>query len=144
MARIEVLLFPSKAARVTATVERYSVVEGESGETEINVSYPAAYIAHNRYVYMRNAKGECASIIFDKREGAHTFTLPASMTFAGTTTLVFYAESDTEKAVWLPIEIPIAATSVDYKEVARASPDILREAIKATEEIREFLKQQKG
>ena len=147
MARISIVLMPNKRALVTAETAGRTVVEGEDNATEISVRYPDAYARSplvNRYVYMRNAKGEYATKELNDARAEKVFSLPASMTFAGTTTLVFYAESKTEKAVWLPIEIPIAATSVDYKEVARASPDILQEAIKATEEIREFLKQQKG
>ena len=143
MAMIEITLLPNKRSKVS-WAQGYAVVEGESDTTEISVRFPDTFAGMRRYVYMRNAKGEYAEKGLDWAHPEKVFSLPASMTFAGTTTLVFYAESDTEKAVWLPIEIPIAATSVDYKEVARASPDILQEAIKATEEIREFLKQQKG
>ena len=146
MTAIEITLFPNKRSK-TAWAQNYAVVEGEDGVTEIAVRFPESYASSplvRLYVYMKNAKGEYAVKELDWARAEKSFSLPASMTFAGTTTLVFYAESKTEKAVWLPIEIPIAATSVDYKEVARASPDILQEAIKATEEIREFLKQQKG
>lgn len=144
MTEIEVILLPDKRVLVRWGEGSKLTVEGEHNVTSIRVTYPQAYSSLRRYAYLVNAKGESARVDFEGLLSQKQFLLPASMTFAGTTKLVFYAESDTEKMVWLPIEIPIAATSVDYKEVARASPDILQEAIKATEEIREFLKQQKG
>lgn len=144
MVEIEIILFSNKHTHVRWSDASGAIVEGEHNVTSIRVTYPQAYSSLRRYAYLVNAKGESARVDFEGLLSQKQFLLPASMTFAGTTKLVFYAESDTEKMVWLPIEIPIAATNVDYKEVARASPDILQEAIKATEELREFLKQQKG
>ena len=55
------------------------------------------------------------------------------MTVAGNTFLVFQAltgEGENRiKTVWAPIVVPVTETSIDYRKVAMASPDILAEAI---------------
>ncbi len=145
MAQINITLLPNKQAKV-AWGQGYSIVEGENNATEIGVRYPPGYAdspLSRRYAYMRNAKGEYATQELYGSGATKTFTLPASMTYAGATTIVFYSESENEKIVWMPVEIPIAATHMDYKKVAAASEDVLQEAIKATEELRKFLKQKK-
>ena len=145
MAKIDIYLLPNKQTKVTWE-QGYSIVEGENNATEIGVRYPPGYADSplaRRYAYMKNAKGEYAAQELFGSGAIKTFTLPASMTYAGTTTIVFYSESENEKIVWMPVEIPIAATHMDYKKVATASEDILQKAIKAVEELREFLKQKK-
>ena len=59
------------------------------------------------------------------------------MTFAGNTVLTFYAvEAVTDaKTVWCPVIIPVTATGVDYHEVAKASADVLEQAIIKVEGI---------
>lgn len=122
---------------VVAQAGGYNVVEGENNATEIQVNYPDAYVGQRRYVYMKNAKGE-----YDTHEftGDTTkFTLPASMTYAGNTILVFYASSGSGesaiKTVWNPVIVPITATGINYAKVAMASIDLLDEYIHIANEI---------
>lgn len=118
---------------VAAQAGGYTAIAGEDNVTEIEVNYPTAYAAQTRYVYMKNAKGEYATKQFDGGASV-TFNLPASMTFAGNTVLVFYAGDNNGKTVWSPVIVPIAATGVDYQKVAMASPDTLREVVAAAQE----------
>lgn len=122
---------------VVAQAGGYNVVEGENNATEIQVNYPDAYVGQRRYVYMKNAKGE-----YDTHEftgDATKFTLPASMTYAGNTILVFYASSGSGesavKTVWNPVIVPITATGINYAKVAMASIDLLDEYIRIANEI---------
>lgn len=122
---------------VVAQAGGYNVVEGENNATEIQVNYPDAYTGQRRYVYMKNAKGEYDTYEFT---GSTTsFKLPASMTYAGNTILVFYASSgsgeNAVKTVWNPVIVPITATGINYAKVAMASVDVLDEYIRIASEI---------
>ena len=122
---------------VVAQAGGYNVVEGENNATEIQVNYPDAYTGQRRYVYMKNAKGEYDTYEFT---GSTTsFKLPASMTYAGNTILVFYASSgsgeNVVKTVWNPVIVPITATGINYAKVAMASVDVLDEYIRIASEI---------
>lgn len=150
MADIEITLLNNKQTHseygntiLTSKLKGYTVVAGEDCATEIKVKYPEAFTTFDKSVYMKNALGEYSELQLKKYEQGCAFKLPASMTFAGITTLVFYAKGQSETTVWLPVEIPIAATNVNYKKVAMASPDVLQEAISAVAEMREFLRKHK-
>lgn len=141
MANIEVTLLLNKRTRQTidaldntvlAQAGGYTVVEGEDKTTKIKVNYPDKYQAYSRYVYMKNSKGEHDVITFGPNE--NEFALPASMTFRGNTVLVFYATSDSEKVIWLPVIVPVAETGIDYKKVATASEEFLKEVLEASGE----------
>lgn len=146
MANITITLLTNKRTRqtidaldvnVVAQAGGYNVVEGENNATEIQVNYPDAYTGQRRYVYMKNAKGEYDTHEFT--DNTTTFKLPASMTYAGNTVLVFYASSgngdDAVKTVWNPVIVPITATGINYAKVAMASVDILDEYIRMADEI---------
>lgn len=115
---------------VQAVVQRngYQVMQGENKATEFTVIYPSAYRSQKRWVYMRNAVGGFAMIEFPQGEDTVNFTLPDTMTHAGNTSLVFNAENEA-KTVWQPVIVPILATGVDYRAIAMASPDLLRQAV---------------
>lgn len=153
MPNIVITLLTSKRTRqiidaldvsVVAQPGGYSVIEGEDNATEIKVVYPEAYVFGNCYVYMKNARGEHLLKMLDKAEELYksekTFTLPASMTFAGNTSLVFYAIDGDSKTVWSPVIVPIAATGVDYKKAAMASSDLLYEAVAKAQEALDAVK----
>ena len=139
MAEIIVTLLQSKRTYQTmndlnvqvATSTDYTVVAGENLTTEIQVNYPEGYASQNCYVHMRNAKGEYATVNFSGTNTAKSFNLPDTMTFAGNTILTFYAVEAVSgvKTVWCPVIIPVTATGVNYHEAARASIDVLEEAI---------------
>lgn len=140
MANITITLLTSKRTRQTIDAldtviatqpGGYSVVEGESNATTIEVIYPADYAAQTCYVYMKNAKGEYAVTTFTGKSQNKTFTLPETMTLKGNTILVFYAENSTTKTVWLPVIVPITETSVNYYSPAVATEDMLRETLEA-------------
>ncbi len=139
MANIEVTLLTNKRTRQTidaldntvlAQAGGYTVVEGEDNATKIKVNYPDKYETYSRYVYMKNAKCEYDVHNFGPNESE--FTLPASMTFRGNTVLVFYAINGDEKVVWLPVIVPVAETGIDYKKVATASEEFLKEVLEAS------------
>lgn len=139
MANIIITLLLTKRTRQTienmdvqiAVSNDYMVIAGENLTTEIKVNYPANYAALTCYVHMRNAKGEYATHTFTGTATEKTFSLPDTMTFAGNTVLTFYAwdKATNTKTVWCPVIIPVTATGVNYHEVARASEDVLMEAI---------------
>lgn len=143
MANITVTLLTSKRTRqtvdaldsvVAAQAGGYVVVEGEEDSTIIEVRYPDEYKGKNCYVYMKNARGEYDTHAFTQLTSAKTFTLPGSMTYAGNTILVFYATDGKSTTAWLPVIVPVAETGVDYKRVATASEDFLKDVLKATGE----------
>lgn len=109
----------------------YAVVAGENLVTQVQVNYPEEYAALKCYVHMRNAKGEYATVNFTGSATAKTFSIPDSMTFAGNTVMTFYALNNQTgaKAVWVPVIVPITATGVDYREVAKCSEDVLENAL---------------
>lgn len=140
MANIIVTLLTNKRTRqtiealdsvVAAQAGGYIVVEGENETTEIAVNYPEQYQAQNCYVYMKNAKGEYATLTLSSGV-TKTFTLPSSMTYRGNTFLTFYAENNGIVTAWLPVVVPVAATGVDYVKAAMASEDIIRQMLDAT------------
>ncbi|MBQ8725536.1 MAG: hypothetical protein IJY84_00335 [Clostridia bacterium] len=122
---------------VVAQAGGYNVVEGENNATEIQVNYPDAYTGQRRYVYMKNAK--CEYDTYEFTGSTTSFKLPASMTYAGNTILVFYASSgsgeNAVKTVWNPVIVPITATGINYAKVAMASVDVLDEYIRIASEI---------
>lgn len=139
MANIEVTLLTNKRTRQTidaldntvlTQAGGYTVVEGEDNTTKIKVNYPEQYETYSRYVYMKNAKGE--HDIYDFAPDENEFLLPASMTFRGNTVLVFCATAGDEKVIWLPVIVPVAETGIDYKKVATASEDFLKEVLAAS------------
>lgn len=143
MANITVTLLTSKRTRqtidaldsvVAAQAGGYTVVEGEDNATEIVVNYPETYTSKNRYVYMKNARGEYDTKEFSTGGTQKTFTLPGSMAYRGNTILVFYATDGDSTTAWLPVIVPVAETGVDYKQVATASEDFLKEILKTTGE----------
>lgn len=122
---------------VIGLVNGYKVVQGEHNATSITVAYPPEYKESNRYVYMKNAVGGFETKIFTAGEETLTFTLPDTMTHAGNTELVFFAEGNEVVTVWLPVILLVTATGVDYRKVAMASPDLLNQAIRdSTEAVR--------
>ena len=143
MSNIDITLLTSKrtslsvdglATSVVYQQGGYRVIAGEGNATTIRVHYPPTYGGQHAYVYMRNAKGEYATQDFGELDSTtKEFRLPASMTFAGNTFLVFHADDGDGdgqiKTVWERVVIPIAATGEDYQAVAMASPDILAQAI---------------
>lgn len=147
MANITVTLLTSKRTRqtigaldsvVAAQAGGYVVVEGEDRATTIDVNYPAAYAGKNCYVYMKNAKGEYDTLNFSAAGATKTFTLPDTMTYAGNTILVFYAEDSNGRTAWLPVIVPIAETGVNYHKVATVTEDTLREILRTTGEAVEI------
>lgn len=143
MSNIDITLLTSKrtslsvdglATSVVYQQGGYRVIAGEGNATTIRVHYPPTYGGQHAYVYMRNAKGEYATQDFGELDSTtKEFRLPASMTFAGNTFLVFHADDGDGdgqiKTVWERVVIPIAATGEDYQAVAMASPDVLAQAI---------------
>lgn len=142
MANITITLLENKRSRqavdgldtiVAQQAGGYSVIATEDKATTLEVRYPTSYIGQTGCVYMKNARGEYATIDFPRIEQTLTFKLPATMTVAGNTFLVFQALVGTGdnaiKTVWAPVVVPVTETSIDYRKVAMASPDILAEAI---------------
>lgn len=142
MANIIITLLNNKRSRqtiggldssVAMQAGGYSVIENEHNATVFEVHFPTEYHGQTGSVHMKNAKGEYATHNLGAIIDTHTFSLPSAMTYAGNTLLVFEArnevDGETTKTVWAPIVVPVTATSVDYKKVAMASPDILAEAI---------------
>lgn len=152
MPNITITLLTSKRTRQTidaldyvvgAQAGGYVVVEGEDNATEIQVSYPDSYAGQNLYVYMKNAKGEYITHYFDNlsQQTTQSFTLPAEMCYRGNTILVFFAAEPNKTTAWLPVIIPVAATSLDYHEVAKASEDFLRQVLEEAQEAQEICQQ---